>query len=106
MFNIINFAESKAKSGINLKLSQFIPEEDRNGGGCWESVYIYIPYPKNTNPNAQNPVTCQTDKDGNLFIRVPKARRYVPKEAQKPCQQTEEKPPKKEEKDDFCECPF
>ena len=106
MFNIINFAESKAKSGINLKLSQFIPEEDGNNGGVWESVYIYIPYPKNTNPNAQNPVTCQTDKEGNLFIRVPKARRYVPKEVQKPRQQMEEKPPKKEEKDDFCECPF
>ena len=99
MFNIINFTESKAKSGYNLKLSQFIPAEDGSDGGVWESVYIYIPYPNNTNPRAQNPVTCQTDKDGNLFIRVPKARCYVPKEAQK-------QPPKNEEKDDFGECPF
>ena len=106
MFNIINFAESKTKNGCNLKLSQFIPEEDGNGGGCWESVYIYIPYQKNAHPDAKNPVICKKDNEGNLFIFVPKERRYVPKEVQKPRQQMEEKPPKKEEKDDFCECPF
>lgn len=98
MFNIINFSESKTKSGYNLKLSAYVNDETE-AGGHWENVYIYIPYPKNTHPNAQNPVTCQADKDGNLFIRVPKARRYVPKEAQK-------QPPKKEEKEDFIECPF
>lgn len=99
MFNIINFAESKTKNGCNLKLSQFIPEEDGNNGGVWESIYIYIPYAKNANKNTNNPVTCQEDKNGNLFIRVPKERRYIPKEGQK-------QPPKKEEKDDFGECPF
>ena len=99
MFNIINFSESKTKNGVNLKLSQFIPEEDGGDGGCWESIYIYIPYQKNAHPDAKNPVICKKDNEGNLFIFVPKERRYVPKEVQK-------QPPKKEEKDDFGECPF
>ena len=99
MFNIINFSETKTKNGVNLKLSQFIPEEDGRDGGCWESIYIYIPYPNKTHPGVKDPVICKKDDEGNLIIRVPKERRYVPKEAQK-------QPPKKEEKDDFGECPF
>lgn len=105
MFNIMNFSESKTKNGVNLKLSAYVNDETE-AGGHWENVYIYIPYLNNTNPAAQNPVTCKTDKDGNLFIRVPKARRYVPKEEQKPRPQMEAKPPKNEEKDNFSDCPF
>ena len=98
MFNIINFAESKTKNGCNLKLSAYVDDETE-AGGHWENIYIYIPYQKTPNTGKVKPVTCQEDKDGNLFIRVPKERRYVPKETQK-------QPPKKEEKDDFGECPF
>lgn len=105
MFNIMNFAESKTQKGVNLKLSAYIDDETE-AGGHWENIYIYIPYPQNAHPDSRNPVTCITDKDGNLFIRVPKARRYVPKEVQEPRPKMEAKPQKKKEKDDFGECPF
>ena len=99
MFNIINFAESKTKNGCNLKFSAYVDDGTEAGGGHWENIYIYIPYQNKTHPDAKNPVICKKDNDGNLFIFVPKERRYIPKEVQK-------QPPKKEEKDDFGECPF
>ena len=105
MFNIINFAESKTKNGCNLKLSAYVDDETE-AGGHWENIYIYIPYKNKAHPDAKNPVICKKDEDGNLFIFVPKERRYVPKETQNPRQQMEAKPPKNEEKDNFSDCPF
>lgn len=98
MFNIINFAESKTKNGCNLKLSAYVDDETIEGAH-WENIYIYIPYINKAHADAKKPVICKTDEDGNLYIFVPKERRYVPKEAQK-------QPPKKEEKDAFGDCPF
>lgn len=98
MFNIINFSKSKSGKGVNVKLSQFIPEEDGSDGGCWESVYIYIPFDGEQSQAAQNTVVCNVrKKTGDLYIKIPAARKYVKPETKKPNQTQKEE----EENNDF-----
>ena len=95
MYQITNYSKSKAGKGINVKLSSY--NDDR---AEWDNdIYIYIPFVDSlTEEQKKNPktVVAAPTKSGDMCIKIPHARLYVPK--QKP------EEPKSEKKDE--ESPF
>lgn len=95
MYQITNYSKSKAGKGINVKLSSY--NEDAQ---AWDKdIYIYIPFVESlTEEQARNPKTVVSapTKSGDMCIKIPKARLYVPE--QKP---EEPKAEKKDEENPF-----
>lgn len=95
MYQITNYGKSKAGKGINVKLSSYNDERQE-----WDKdIYIYIPFVNSlTDEQKKNPktVVAAPTKSGDMCIKIPQARLYVPK--QKP---EEPKAEKEDEENPF-----
>lgn len=90
MYQISNYCKSKAGNGINVKLSSY-----NESTQAWDKdIYIYIPFVDSlTEGQKKNPktVVAAPTKSGDLCIKIPQARLYVPK--QKPEEPKDEENP-------------